>query len=87
MDLFQLYGCLFQYIFLGRSMFLLPIAVYSYMRNAYIRNVHKIRKTIVSSVISVCPLAWNNLAPNGRILKEFETGEFFENLSRKFKFR
>ena len=31
--------------------------------------------------------AWNNSAPTGRNLIKFDISDFFENLSRKFKFR
>jgi hypothetical protein len=57
MDLFQLYGCWFHYLFLGRPMFLLPVAPYSYstwgMPTSAIRIVLKIRKAIVNFAISV----------------------------------
>jgi hypothetical protein len=35
---------------------------------------------------SVCRSAWNNPAPTKSIFMKFEICEFFENLSRKFKF-
>jgi len=37
--------------------------------------------------LSVCLSAWNNSAPIGRIFVKFYILVFFENLSRKFKFR
>jgi hypothetical protein len=36
---------------------------------------------------SVRPSAWNNSAPTGRIFMKLNISVFFENLSRKFKFR
>jgi len=39
-----------------------------------------------SSCPSVRVSAWNNSALNGRIFVKFDIWEFFENLSRKFKF-
>ena len=35
---------------------------------------------------SVCPSAWNNSAPIGRILMKFDIWDLLENLPRKFKF-
>jgi hypothetical protein len=47
----------------------------------------KLRKRLLtSSCLSVCPSAWNNAAPTGRVLMKFDIWGFFENLSRKFKF-
>jgi len=37
---------------------------------------------LASSRLSVCPSAWNNSAPTGRIFMKFDIWEFFENLSR-----
>jgi len=34
----------------------------------------------------VCPSAWNNLARTGNIFINFYACEFFENLSKNFKF-
>jgi hypothetical protein len=42
----------------------------------------ELRKETVSFVMSVCPSAWNNSAPTGRIFMKLK---FFENLSRKLK--
>jgi hypothetical protein len=36
----------------------------------------KLRKAIMSSIISVCPSALNNLAPTGRIYVKFDTSTF-----------
>jgi hypothetical protein len=44
------------------------------------------KRLLASSCLSVCPPAWNNSAPTGRIFVKFDIWEFFENLSRKFKF-
>jgi len=46
----------------------------------------KFRKATISFVISARLSAWNNSAPAGRIFMEFDTGESFENLYRKWKF-
>jgi len=43
-------------------------------------------KATISFITSVCPSARNNSAANGRIFVNFDTWEFFENLSRKFRF-
>jgi hypothetical protein len=45
------------------------------------------RRLLTSSCPSVCPSAWNNSAPTGRIFSKFDIWAFLENLSRKFKFR
>ena len=37
--------------------------------------------------MSARPFAWNNSALSGRILIKFDVFVFFENVSRKFKFR
>jgi hypothetical protein len=51
----------------------------------------KFRKGTVSFVmsahLSVGPSEWNNSAPTGRAFMKFVISVFFENLSRKFKFR
>jgi hypothetical protein len=44
-------------------------------------------KKTISFVTSVCPSARNNSATTGRIFVNFDTWEFFEYLSRKFKFQ
>ena len=44
-------------------------------------------KRLASSWSSVRPPAWNNSAPIGRILMNFDIWAFFENLWGKFKFR
>jgi hypothetical protein len=41
---------------------------------------------LASSCLSVRPCAWNNSAPTGRNLTNFDICAFFEYLSRKFKF-
>ena len=46
----------------------------------------KLRKATVSYVMSVRPTAWNISAPTGRIFMKFYISEFFENLSKIFKF-
>jgi len=51
----------------------------------------KFRKATVSFALSVrpsvTPFAWNNLSPTRRIFMMFYIGAFFENLSRRFRFR
>jgi len=46
-----------------------------------------LRKATINFVVcpSVCPFAWNNSAPTGRIFIKFDIWAFFENPSRKFK--
>ena len=39
----------------------------------------------ILSCLSVCPSAWKNSAPTGRIFMKFDIWLFFENLSREFK--
>jgi hypothetical protein len=46
----------------------------------------RFRKATISFVMSVCSSGWNNLAPTARILLTFYIWDFFENMSRKFKF-
>ena len=48
------------------------------------RNCEK--RPLASSCLSVCPSAWNNSAPTGRIFIWFDIAVFFENLLRKFQF-
>ena len=45
-----------------------------------------LRKTIISSAMSACLSAWNNSAPNGRILMKLDISVFFEYLSRNITF-
>ena len=45
----------------------------------------KLEKGLQSFVVSVCPSAWKNAAPIGRIFMKF-IWLFFENLSREFEF-
>jgi len=48
----------------------------------------KLRKATISFVMSVRPSAvWKISAPTGQIFIKFDIWGFFENLSRKFKFR
>jgi hypothetical protein len=50
----------------------------------------KFRKAAIRLFKSIClylqPSSWNNSSPNGRIFVKFYIWEFFENLSREFKF-
>ena len=52
----------------------------------FLAALAKLRKATISFVISVRPSAWNKSALTERIFMKFDTREFFENLSRKFKF-
>jgi len=52
----------------------------------FLRRVRKMRKAIVSFVMSVRLSAWNNSVPAGRIFIKFYVWIFFEKLPRKFKF-
>ena len=46
----------------------------------------KLWKVTISFVMSVCPSAWNNTVPSGRVVMKFYASVFFKNLSGKFKF-
>jgi hypothetical protein len=51
--------------------------------------IHKIAKSdykLRHVCPSLCPFAWNNSAPIGRMFKVFDICVFFEHLSIKFKF-
>jgi hypothetical protein len=52
----------------------------------FLRAVAILRKATISFVMSICPSAWNNSAPTGRILMKLDVWGFFKNLSRKLKF-
>jgi hypothetical protein len=45
-----------------------------------------LREVTISFVMSVCPSAWNNLAPTGLMFMKFDTQVLFESQSRLFKF-
>jgi hypothetical protein len=45
----------------------------------YLGALAKLRKVIINSVMSVCPSAWNNSVPTGRIFMKFDLS-IFENL-------
>ena len=51
------------------------------------RSQHCEKPLLASSCLSVCPSAWNNSAPTGRVFMKFDIVVFFENLSRKSRFR
>jgi len=52
---------------------------------AYLGAFAKLRKATISLVTpNVCPAAWNNSVPTGRIFMKFDIGIFLANLSRKF---
>jgi hypothetical protein len=52
-----------------------------YMRLKFIRRVCEI-----TSFVSVCPFAWNNLAANGRSFMTFCVRGFLEDLHRNSSF-
>jgi len=52
---------------------------------AFLGAFAKLRKATISFVMSVCPSAWNNSTPTGRIFVKFDVWEFFENLLKKVK--
>ena len=43
----------------------------------------KLQKATISFVKSVCPSAWNNWTPTGRIFMKFDIQAFFEDLSER----
>ena len=45
----------------------------------------ELRKTTSIFVMSVCPSAWYNSAPTGRVFMRFDIFVFFENMSRNLK--
>ena len=55
-------------------------------KTRFVGAFEKLRKTTVSFVmsvcLSVCPSAWNNSAPSGRIFMKFDISVFLENLTR-----
>ena len=46
----------------------------------------ELRKAIFNSVMSVCLSTWNKSTSTWRIFTKFDIWEFFDNVSRKFKF-
>jgi hypothetical protein len=52
----------------------------------FLGAVTKLRKATVSFVIYFRQPAWNNSTPTARIFMKFDILNFFESLSRKFKF-
>ena len=52
----------------------------------FLGTLKKLRKAIISCVMSVCPSELNNSASTERNFTKFGVLIFFENLSRKFKF-
>jgi hypothetical protein len=55
------------------------------VRNVYAGAFARLRKMTISFVMLVCPFAWNNSAPTGRIFMKFCIWVFIENLSWKLK--
>ena len=60
--------------------------MFSYKTCLLLDTIEKLRKTIISFVMSVCPSAMNTSASTERIFTKLGVSVFFENLSRKFKF-
>jgi len=55
------------------------------LHKSFLGAFAKLRKATINFVMSVCPSAWNNSAPTGRVFVKFDIWVFFENMSRKFK--
>jgi hypothetical protein len=54
------------------------------VRISFLGEFRKLRKATISFVMSICPSAWNNSAPTGRIFMKLDIWVFFfENLSTK----
>jgi hypothetical protein len=54
----------------------------------FLDALEKLRKATIDLLcLSVCPSAWNNSATAGWIFAKFDISVFFENSTRKFKFR
>ena len=60
--------------------------MFSYKTCLILDTLEKLRKAIISFVMSVCPFELNTSACTERIFTKFGFSVFFENLSRKFKF-
>jgi hypothetical protein len=64
-----------------------PASSCSHPCTSFLGAFENLRKATLSFVMSVCPSAWNNSAPTGRIFVKFSIWVFLENSSGKFKFR
>ena len=63
--------------------------IFNIQYNAFFSGIFtKFGNATISFVILVClcPSAWNNSNPTGRIFTKFDIWVFFENLSRNFRF-
>jgi len=62
------------------------LSLSAYLAQNTLGEFAKLWEATISFVTSVCPSAWNNSTPTGRIYIEFEILVFFENMPRKSKF-
>jgi len=60
--------------------------VFGWLRTFFLAAFAKSRKATIGFVMSVCPSAWNNSVPTGRVFMKFDIWAFSKNLPRKFKF-
>jgi hypothetical protein len=72
-----------QYSSLGECLLSLAHVLFFQSFESFLRDLAKLRKPIISFIMSVHPSAWNNSAPTGRIF--IKIWAFFETQS-KFKF-
>jgi hypothetical protein len=63
------------------------IACLSFLFLGVFAKLRKLTISFVMSCLSVRPSAWKNSAATGRIFMKIYIWIFFQNLSRKFKFR
>jgi hypothetical protein len=77
----------------NRSLFWFSISsiVFFLFQWIYLSEVRSVwqscEKRLLASCLSVLPFAWNNWAQTGPLFMKFDSCLFFENLSRKLKFR
>ena len=60
--------------------------IHSLNSSSFLGAFAKLRKATISFIMSVCPYAWNNSAPTGRIFMKLDILVSFEYLCRKDKF-
>jgi hypothetical protein len=60
--------------------------IHSLNSSPFLGAFAKLRKATISFIMSVCPYAWSNTAPTGRILMKLDFLASFEYLCRKEKF-
>jgi hypothetical protein len=59
--------------------------IFIFPNNHIFRHIRKIAKATVTSVMNVCPSAWNKSGLTGLVFMKFDIRVFLENLLRKFK--